>query len=251
MTWYVPSISSILYSAIDSLFLQDGTLTDSIAAVEAAWGKVAQDIGQDPEYIIAATHGKRAIDNLAQFKPSIKAHEMDAEVQAFEESILFFADAFAKHGPSSRQNSPPSSGLGTPALSPPSLSSNASSSSEDLPGDASARRPSFLTRVSTRLAILQAEDTVLESAISAETVEDWQTVLQTKHQFEAWQVEAAAVDRSVRILPGVKKLMDSIPAGRYAVATSGARTYGKSFVVCILVPPADRARARLSQRTGA
>ena len=44
---------------------------------------------------------------------------------------------------------------------------------------------------------------------------------------EAWQIEAAAVDRSVRILPGVKKLMDSIPEGRYAVATSGARTYGK------------------------
>lgn len=31
-----------------SLILQDGTLTDSIAAVEAAWGKVAKDIGQDP-----------------------------------------------------------------------------------------------------------------------------------------------------------------------------------------------------------
>ena len=48
-----------------------------------------------------------------------------------------------------------------------------------------------------------------------------------KDLLEAWQMEAAAVDRSVRILPGVKKLMDSIPEGRYAVATSGARTYGK------------------------
>jgi hypothetical protein len=44
---------------------------------------------------------------------------------------------------------------------------------------------------------------------------------------EAWELEAAKVDRSVRILPGVRKLMDSIPAGRYAVATSGAKTYGK------------------------
>ena len=50
--------------------------------------------------------------------------------------------------------------------------------------------------------------------------------LEEKHMFEAWQVEAAAVDRSVRILPGVKRLMDSIPEGRYAVATSGAKTYG-------------------------
>ena len=31
--------------------LQDGTLTDSISAVEAAWGKVAQDIGQDPTWL--------------------------------------------------------------------------------------------------------------------------------------------------------------------------------------------------------
>jgi len=43
----------------------------------------------------------------------------------------------------------------------------------------------------------------------------------------AWQVEAANVDRSVSILPGVKRLIDSIPAGRYAVATSGAKTYGE------------------------
>ena len=44
---------------------------------------------------------------------------------------------------------------------------------------------------------------------------------------EAWQIEAAQVDRSVRILPGVKKLIDSIPNGRCAVATSGAKTYGE------------------------
>ncbi|EEB86820.1 hypothetical protein MPER_16083, partial [Moniliophthora perniciosa FA553] len=87
----------------------DGTLTDSISAVEAAWGKVANDIGQDPAYVIAATHGKRAVDNLAQFKPHIQAHEMDDEVQKFEESILFFADAYNKHGPGSRRGSMSSS----------------------------------------------------------------------------------------------------------------------------------------------
>ncbi len=48
-----------------------------------------------------------------------------------------------------------------------------------------------------------------------------------RDELEAWQIEAASVDRSVRILPGVKRLMNSIPAGRYAVATSGAKTYGK------------------------
>jgi hypothetical protein len=48
-----------------------------------------------------------------------------------------------------------------------------------------------------------------------------------KDSLAAWQVEAAAVDRSVRILPGVKRMISSIPDGRYAVATSGAKTYGE------------------------
>ena len=38
---------------------------------------------------------------------------------------------------------------------------------------------------------------------------------------EAWQLKAARVDRAVQILPGVKRIIDSIPAGEYAVATSG------------------------------
>jgi hypothetical protein len=67
--------------------------------VEAAWGKVAQDIGQDLGYVVAATHGKRAINNLSHFKPHIKEHEMDSEVTKFEESILYFADAHRLHGP--------------------------------------------------------------------------------------------------------------------------------------------------------
>lgn len=48
-----------------------------------------------------------------------------------------------------------------------------------------------------------------------------------KHQLQAWQLEAASVDRSVKILPGVKRMISSIPEGRYAVATSGAKTYGE------------------------
>ena len=33
------------------------------------------------------------------------------------------------------------------------------------------------------------------------------------------------IDMSVKILPGVRTLIDSLPEGKYAVATSGARTY--------------------------
>lgn len=234
----VPSLPSILTTHI-----QDGTLTDSISAVEAAWGKVAKDIGQDPAYVIAATHGKRAVDNLAQFKPHIKEHEMDSEVQAFEESILFFADAYNVHGPGSRQNSPIStpavSGESTPALTPgnsaPS-SRNSSRTSSFVGGlqslTAFRRRPSFLHRVSSLLAMTPpdrarvAESTVDEDEESTFIQDD---KLSKVHQLEAWQAEATAVDRSVRILPGVKRMIESIPAGRYAVATSGAKTYGTFF----------------------
>jgi hypothetical protein len=41
-----------------------------------------------------------------------------------------------------------------------------------------------------------------------------------------WELEAAVVDCSMRVLPGVKALLASIPVGRYVVATSGAKTYG-------------------------
>ncbi|PIL22378.1 hypothetical protein GSI_15066 [Ganoderma sinense ZZ0214-1] len=221
-----------------ALFDMDGTLTDSIAAVEAAWGKVALDIGQDPAFVIAATHGKRAVDNLAQFKPHIKAHEMDAEVQAFEESILFFADAYSKHGPGSREPSPLSSGGATP-----SLASSSSSTLSSPAGSFSSPRPGFLRRVSNRLALLTAEGATIEDIefeeVSAPAI-DWRTELEQKRDvFAAWQIEAAAVDRSVRILPGVKALMDSIPEGRYAVATSGAKTYAYGCMTRVgITPPA-------------
>ncbi|OBZ71277.1 2-deoxyglucose-6-phosphate phosphatase 1 [Grifola frondosa] len=210
------------------LFDMDGTLTDSIAAVEAAWGKVATDIGQDPAYVIAATHGKRAVDNLSQFKPHIKAHEMDDEVQAFEESILFFADAYNMHGPGSLQNSPLSSAIATPSLTPTSTapSSRAASRTSSFVGTLSQltqyRRPSFLHREEAH------EWTATDCEAKA-----------TKDQLAAWQIEAAAVDRSVQILPGVKKMMDSIPKGRYAVATSGAKTYAYGCMTRVGITPPE------------
>jgi hypothetical protein len=56
--------------------------------------------------------------------------------------------------------------------------------------------------------------------------QQWASEKLQKKEWDAWQLEAAAIDRSVQILPGVKKMMDSLPKGRYAVATSGAKTYG-------------------------
>ena len=220
-------------------YTQDGTLTDSIAAVEAAWGKVAQDIGQDPAYVIAATHGKRAVDNLSQFKPWIKSHEMDDEVTAFEESILYFADAYNKHGPGSQPATPIDSGATTPALTPTSSapSSRAASRASSFVGGianlTSIRRPSFLSRLSgllTMSAVQEGEEATFDDPIMEEQHQEMveRESKLNKHQLQAWQLEAAAIDRSVRILPGVKKMISSIPEGHYAVATSGAKTYGES-----------------------
>jgi hypothetical protein len=224
-------------------------LTDSIQAVEAAWGKVASDIGQDRAYVIAATHGKRAVDNLAQFKPQIKQHEMDDEVQKFEESILYFADAYNKHGPGSLPASlrgTPTGGntplnkstVATPSLTPGSSAPSSRANSFSISGG--SRRPSFATKLSNMLAMsVVPEDREIESESPFEidepiTEEEREELMQEtldaihkRHKLEAWQIEATSVDRSVQILPGVKRMMGSIPKGRYAVATSGAKTYGE------------------------
>ncbi|KAI6098137.1 HAD-like domain-containing protein [Pisolithus sp. B1] len=254
-----PSVHAFYADAV--LFDMDGTLTDSIAAVEAAWGKVATDLGLDPAYVIAATHGKRAIDNLAHFRPEIKPHEMDDEVRKFEESILFFADAYNLHGNGSRTGlcpegsvslpTPLESGENTPDLSMTPDSSLPSSRSSSFAA-ISSRRPSFATRLTSRLTMTTLpEASVHDSPIieedgilSFETPHSYApTDLKAKsdevrqHQLEAWQTEAAGVDRSVRILPGVKRIMGSIPEGKYAVATSGAKTYAYGCMTRVGITP--------------
>lgn len=218
---------------------------DSISAVEAAWGKVAKDIGQDPEYVIAATHGKRAIDNLSQFKPHLQDHEVEAEVEKFENTILYYADAHRIH---SGNNTPfgsvrgaPSTGVNsldaTPGLTPGN-SAPASRASSISASD--ARHPSFGSRLLNILSLAagvrvrEEEESLLQDQAIAEDDECIQPIQIDADKttqddvLEAWQVEAAGVDRAVRILPGVRKMLDSIPHGRYAVATSGAKTYGMS-----------------------
>ncbi|KAK7468986.1 hypothetical protein VKT23_003482 [Stygiomarasmius scandens] len=226
---------SLTFYADAVLFDMDGTLTDSIQAVEAAWAKVAKEIGQDPAKVIAATHGKRAIDNLAQFKPHIKAHEMDDEVAKFEESILYFADAYNLHGPGSSRastsGSPVSSNScsATPSLTPDGSSTTASSSrrSSFTSSGSRSRRSSFANKLSDSLIRL----------INSRKEKGWQLLDDPQDHLEAWQSEAASVDRSVRILPGVEKMIDSLPLGRYAVATSGAKTYAYGCMTRVGITP--------------
>ena len=213
--------------------------------MEAAWGKVAQDIGEDPGYVVSATHGKRAVDNLSHFKPHIKEHEMDSEVTKFEESILFFADAHRLHGPGSKFKDQSSASSQTPIIQTPIES----------PIDSGITTPSLTRGPSPPLSIISSNDSnrfsfghrllnLLKFSVPGDIhIQDLShldddfvresnidSVAKINDEgLEAWQLEAASVDRSIQILPGVKRIIDSIPAGRYAVATSGAKTYGTFF----------------------
>lgn len=191
---------------------QDGTLTDSIAAVEAAWTKVAREIGADPAFVIAATHGKRAIDNLARFKPHLRAHELAAGVEEFERSILFYADAHARAAARSSTHS-------LLSVSDDSDSTSSSARSSSSAGSSSVPSLAPSAAASTEQLVPASQGDLLAEGLVA--------------ALSAWELEAEGVDRAVRVLPGVKALLDAIPKGRYAVATSGAKTYG----TLLLLPP--------------
>ena len=62
---------------------------------------------------------------------------------------------------------------------------------------------------------------------------DIHDVVKDKDFLEEWQLEAASVDRAIQILPGVKRIINSIPNGRYAVATSATKTFGNS--ICLII----------------
>ncbi|KAI0302452.1 HAD-like domain-containing protein [Multifurca ochricompacta] len=209
-----------------ALFDMDGTLTDSIAAVEAAWSKVAREIGEDPAFVIAATHGKRAIDNLARFRPHLRAHELSAAVDDFERSILFYADAHSRARDS------------TPSLLSDATSSRGSTSSSSSSSSPSSGNPS----TSSSLAASAAASTEqLVSSPQTELAEELVAALSDAQGdgCRAWELEAAEVDRAVRILPGVKALLESIPKGRYAIATSGARTYAHGCLARVGITPPE------------
>ncbi|KAH8106689.1 HAD-like protein [Phellopilus nigrolimitatus] len=249
---------STTFRADAVLFDMDGTLTDSIAAVEAAWGAVAVDLGLDPETVIAATHGKRAVDNLAFYRPEIKPHEMDAAVEAFERTILDFADSFKKREARRRSSGEPlvgfsaravlDSGESTPPLSDTSASSRSDSfCTPSLPSSfssndstAGVRRPSFATRLSDMLASALPEVSPVfdESPESNYTTSNAQKEKAAAADVEAArEAEADAIDRSIRILPGVKDMIACIPEGRYAVATSGAKTYAYGAMTRVGITP--------------
>ncbi|GAA6060302.1 hypothetical protein JCM10212_002943 [Sporobolomyces blumeae] len=234
------------------LFDMDGTLVDSIAAVEAAWSSVAKELGMPADEVIAATHGRRAIDNLRDLKPKLRRltnEQMDEHVQEFETRILKEADQFTERArerraseSSSRRNSAQSSRRpsrrGSGAGPNPLLtglaggqfgmskmvscirldSSSAADRREDSPKDKE------MDTVNAKLASLNTDDdrmAQLDNPFDEDDDEEDEPFDLNAYTEE----EIGCRNATIRILPGVRRLIDSLPTGRFAVATSSAKTY--------------------------
>jgi hypothetical protein len=179
---------------------------------------VAREIGADPAFVIAATHGKRAIDNLKRFKPHLRSHEMEAAVEEFERSILLYADAYARR-----------------RIAAPSLQSDSDTDTNSLTGSGASSGSSLADNNSSVSSLVPSAVASAEQLVAAppgELADELAAALSIANvrRSNEWglELEAAEVDRGVRILPGVRALLESIPEGRYAVATSGAKAYGAS-----------------------
>jgi hypothetical protein len=178
----------------------------------------------DRDHVIAATHGKRAIDNLKQFKPYLKEHHLPGEVQVFEESILAFADEYQD---TQKRRSSRASSVASASSVPMSATSSISSRAGSI---VSSRRSSVYSTNSGVSGASGCDFGFGRSMFGMTPMPRPESVTYEELQEDiegAWDLEEELVDRSVKILPGVRRVIDSIPEGRYCVATSGAKTYGE------------------------
>ena len=186
------------------------------------------ELGRDPDEVIAMTHGKRAIDNLKALKPWIRSHEMDDAVVAFEKTILDYADGRRTPSISSRR--------GSRSAGSRRASSSAGASGRKLSqGSLGGVSPFGLSQGLSKLSDVNAasKDT---SAFDEDG--DSSSDELDKDLANALQEEEFAFDGAIRILPGVRRIIDSIPEGKYAVATSSARTYAYGAMERVgIIPP--------------
>ncbi|EGG10699.1 uncharacterized protein MELLADRAFT_93581 [Melampsora larici-populina 98AG31] len=219
------------------LFDMDGTLVDSIPAIESAWAAVAKKIQRDPDEVIEETHGRRVMDNLKDLYPHLRKMsdaDMQPHVKEFEIEILRQADEYGVEVKSRRSS----------AASSKRASRAASFVANGEPGDANKpRRKSNLSNsitaegVASRMAAMgiKALSTTDKTAPEVNSAEKESSALDASAAEEVFEDEISdseleidvsdLVDRSVRILPGVRKLTDSLPVDRFAIATSAAVTH--------------------------
>ncbi|GAA5871110.1 hypothetical protein JCM16303_001692 [Sporobolomyces ruberrimus] len=227
------------FSVEGILFDMDGTLVDSITAVEAAWSSVAEELGMPADEVIAATHGRRAIDNLKDLKPKLRRltnEQMDEHVQEFEKRILREADEF-NNRVRSRRDSENSSRRGSNQSSrrPSRRGSSGSGANPLLTGLAGGQfgmskmespKGDNLDTVNAKLAALNTDDDADRMAQLDNPFDEEDDEEDTHFDLNEYtEEEIGCRNASIRILPGVRRLIDSLPTSRYAVATSSAKTY--------------------------
>jgi sugar-phosphatase len=66
------------------LFDLDGTLIDSLPAVDRAWGAWATKHGFDIEWVLGQIHGRRSIDSIRDLRPDLDAEVEDAWLRGME-----------------------------------------------------------------------------------------------------------------------------------------------------------------------
>lgn len=227
------------------LFDMDGTLVDSIPAIESAWAAVAKKLNKPAVEVIEATHGRRVMDNLKDLYPNLRRlsdAEMQPHVKEFEIEILRQADEYGievksrrSSMASSRRASQSASFAGTPDERPRRKSAL---SQEVTPDNVSARMAAMgitpLTSNTSSSSVPQVEkrgdmpaDLLAKKKIAALQKSITQDVFEDGDDSDSdIEVDVSdLVDRSVRILPGVRKMTSSLPGDRFAIATSAAVTH--------------------------
>ncbi len=66
------------------LFDLDGTLVNSLAAVDRAWRQWAVEYGLNPDYVAPRIHGRRAVDSIALLAPEVNQEEAFARLEHLE-----------------------------------------------------------------------------------------------------------------------------------------------------------------------
>jgi sugar-phosphatase len=66
------------------LFDLDGTLIDSLPAVDRAWSHFANRHGFEPEFVRARIHGRRSIDSIRELVPHVDPEEEDRWIRNLE-----------------------------------------------------------------------------------------------------------------------------------------------------------------------
>ncbi|OAV91094.1 hypothetical protein PTTG_05492 [Puccinia triticina 1-1 BBBD Race 1] len=212
------------------LFDMDGTLIDSIPAIESAWAAVAKKINRDPQEVIDETHGRRVMDNLRDLKPDLRRKsdvEMAPHVKEFELEVLRQADEYEQEV-KSRKSSAASSRR---ASRKSSMSANATNKprtksglSQSITGESVTNRMKALGIVPMAKIEKDSEGNSAQED-AKNMVNDDNAVFEDDDEQDIEVDVSDLVDRSVRILPGVRNFTNALPTDRWAIATSAAITH--------------------------